>query len=885
MMELKQQSKFSFRCNDKEYHGYSITKAANALDIDISRLPFSIRILAENVLRNLDASFTTIDDLKTVLGWVEHQHHHKEIPFMPTRIVMHDLAGVVALVDFSAIRSEAIKRDFEPRKVNPLVRTDVVVDHSVQVNHVRTNQSLSQNVEREIQMNQERYSLLKWGAQEFNNFHLIPPGKGIIHQINLEYLAKGICFSTDGDKTIVCPDSLIGTDSHTTMINGAGVFGWGVGGIEGESVMLGQPYVIRLPKVIGVNLTGSITDTVTTTDVALYITNRLRQHGVVNCYVEFFGEGIEQLSVYDRTTIANMAPEYGATMGYFPIDEKTMEYYHQTNRGEYAELTAAYMAQQCLFRDGSTITPQYSDVVKINLCDIESILSGPKRPQDKVRLKDLKRNFTDALTAPAVRQGYGIEKAHRQDQVEGLNHGDIVIAAITSCTNTSNPDLLIGAGILAKKLVERGLRVNQNIKTSFTPGSRVVHDYLSNAGLLPYLERLGFNIVAYGCATCAGNSGDLNHEIEHQIKSQDLIVTAVTSANRNFEGRVHPLVKSHYIMSPLLVVALSVFGKIQFDKETDSLGNDKHDQPVYLEEVWPTRDEIAQIKSEHLHSSLFEKAYQDIFSGFKEWDSLPVKHGQVYSFSKQSTYLKSPDYFDTEVSSDVSQIHNARVLLKLGDSITTDHISPVGAIDEHSAAGQYLLSNHVSKKEFNTYGARRGNHEVMVRGTFANLRLKNLLVPGKEGGYSVYHPTNEIDTVHSTAQRYAKDNTPLIVIAGKEYGTGSCRDWAAKGTALLGIQAIIAESFERIHRSNLVAMGVYPLSFINGDSAQSLGIVGDEHFSFTAIEGNERLIRVTAKSAIHDIQFTAQLCVETKLESQYLSNGGLIQTAFKNIYK
>ncbi len=576
-----------------------------------------------------------------------------------------------------------------------------------------------------------------------------------------------------------------------------------------------------------------------------------------------------------------MAPEYGATMGYFPIDAKTMEYFKQTNRSKHTELAEHYLRKQRLFKDSSSITPHYADIVTIDLSSIGSILAGPKRPQDKVRLRDLKNNFRNSLDTRVPLQDI---PAKSSKQIASIEHGDIVIAAITSCTNTSNPDLLIGAGILAKKLVDRGLQVNKNIKTSFTPGSRVVQSYLSNSGLLPYLEQLGFNIVAYGCATCAGNSGSLDSEIAEQIIAKNIVATAITSANRNFEGRVHPLVKSHYITSPILVVALAVFGSVLFDTEHDPLGHDENGKPVYLKDVWPIQDEIETVKSQHLNAFLYSKSYSDVFTDTGSWRNIPAHIGEVYGFSDSSSYIKCPNYFNHDTNNDINQIVNARALLKLGDSITTDHISPVAAIDELSAAGQYLLANGVPSHEFNSYGSRRGNHEVMVRGTFANIRIKNLLVPGKLGGYSIHHPSGSIDSVHATAEKYSKENTPLIVIAGKEYGTGSCRDWAAKGTALLGIKVILAESFERIHRANLVAMGVYPISFTNNDSAQSLGLLGDEAFTFTQDRLDKSRIFVSATNSNHVIRFQAKLCAETELEFKYLSNGGLIPTIFKNIY-
>lgn len=883
----------------------------------VEHLPFSIRILLENVLRNYDGFSITDDHINTLVNW-SPTPVDKDIPFKPARILMQDFTGVPAVVDMASLRAEYIRHGKDGQKINPAIPVDLVIDHSVQVDYFGTDYSFNKNVEVEYERNRERYELLKWAQNGLHNFTVVPPGLGICHQVNLEYLAKGI-ISRDG---WLFPDTLVGTDSHTPMVNGIGVIGWGVGGIEAEAAMLGQPIFFTCPEVIGLKLTGKIPEQCTATDMVLSITKVLRDKGVVGKFVEVFGDGLDTLTVTDRATISNMSPEFGCTVTYFPIDDLTLQYMHQTNRTEEeVEIVETYCKENLLWRTGNEDI-QYSSLVEFDLSTLEPTVSGPKRPQDKILVKELSKQFELLLEKEYARSYFPVhdrrESAWLADGGSGteftfgkvpvntpttyevekesirsvrikhknkefiLSDGSIVIAAITSCTNTSNPAVMVGAGLLARNAVKRGLRTKSWVKTSLAPGSKVVTQYLERSGLNVDLEALRFHTVGYGCTSCIGNSGPLPPHVAEAVEKGELIVSAVLSGNRNFEARVHPQVKMNFLMSPMLVVAYALVGRIDVNLMEDPLDYDPNGDPVYLRDIWPGRDEIVKTIKSCMRVEDFKQVYDVIFDGSTDWQNLKVNLDQNYEWDRNSTYIKESPFFEglTEDLQPLKNIHNARVLLYLGDSVTTDHISPAGSFKEDSAAGKYLLEHGVCRADFNSYGSRRGNHEVMMRGTFANVRIKNKITD-REGGYSTYFPANEVKTVYETAMSYKNDGTPLIVLAGKEYGSGSSRDWAAKGTFLLGIKAVIAESFERIHRSNLVGMGVAPLVFINGQNAGSLSLDGTETYSITGLENDLVPHKILDVKAVHPSGKVTDFQVEARLDSdieiEYYKNEGILQ--------
>jgi aconitate hydratase len=866
---------------------------------NVSRLPFSIKVLLEAVLHECDDYRVTRDDVAGLAAWNAKSPGWSEVPFKPARVIMQDFTGVPAVVDLAALRSAMARLGGDPQKINPVVPVDLVIDHSVQVDVFGTTVALMRNAEIEFERNRERYEFLRWGQQAFDNFRVVPPASGIVHQVNLEYLGRCVQTRQEGGETAAFPDSLVGTDSHTTMINGLGIVGWGVGGIEAEAVMLGQPIYMLTPEVVGFRLDGQLREGVTATDLVLTVTEMLREKGVVGRFVEFYGPGLNSMALPDRATIANMSPEYGATMGFFPVDQETLRYLRGTGRPEeLVTLVERYTKAQGLFRTQDTPDPEFTETLELDLGDVQPSLAGPKRPQDRVPLSTMKRAFRESLQAPVEERGYALDQEAMQRKmrvpsnghVEEIGHGAVVIAAITSCTNTSNPSVMLGAGLLAKKAVERGLTVKPYVKTSMAPGSKVVTDYLREAGLTGYLEELGFYTVGYGCTTCIGNSGPLLDPVVQAITDGDLVVAGVLSGNRNFEGRIHPYVKANYLASPPLVVAYALAGRVDIDLIGEPLGHDKQGQPVYLKDIWPSRQEILQAMTQALKPEMFRKEYEGIEESNEQWNAIPISGGARYDWNPDSTYIQEPPFFvdlKPEVPP-VEAIREARVLVKVGDSITTDHISPAGSFSKNSPAGQYLMSLGVEPKDFNSYGARRGNDRVMTRGTFANIRLKNQMAPGTEGGWTTHLPSREVMTIFDAAQRYQADGVPLLVIAGKEYGTGSSRDWAAKGTYLLGIRAVIAESYERIHRSNLVGMGVLPLQFKPGENAEALRLSGYETYD---IELDEDLkpqqdvnVKVTDPAGNRrTLTFTCRL--DTPIEVDYYRNGGILQTVLRNFLK
>src|SRR3981081_3368462 len=800
---------------------------------DLAKLPFSLRILLENLLRFEDGRFVHAEDIRALAGW-RPGVAQKEIAFMPARVLLQDFTGVPAIVDLATMREAVQRMGGNPKRINPLFPAELVIDHSVQVDSFGSVNAFGLNAELEFQRNVERYAFLRWGQTAFHNFKVVPPDTGICHQVNLEYLARVVCAVPAGDKTRAYPDSVVGTDSHTTMINALGVFGWGVGGIEAEAAMLGQPSSMLVPEVVGFRLHGKLSEGATATDLVLTVTEMLRKRGVVGKFVEFYGSGLSSLSIPDPATIANMAPEYGATMGFFPVDAETLDYLRFTARpAEQIALVEAYCKEQMLFRTDATPAPEFNGTLELDLGTVESTVAGPKRPQDRVAFRK-----TQNAVAKVVEGAPDIHAAVKNNGDSfDLSSGAVVIAAITSCTNTSNPSLMLGAGLLAKKAVERGLQIKPWVKTSLAPGSKVVTDYLAAAGLTQYLDKLKFNLVGYGCTTCIGNSGPLPEAIGAAIKENNMVAVAVLSGNRNFEGRVHPLVRANYLASPPLVVAYALAGRMDVDLTTESLGTDSTGKPVYLRDIWPTPQEVEATVRSAVTSEQYRKVYSEVFEGDAHWKAMPVPEGDLYKWDAKSTYIKLPPYFENmpKTPGPLTDIHSARVLAVLGDSVTTDHISPAGSIAVDSPAGKYLIANGVKPHEFNSYGARRGNHEVMMRGTFANIRLRNQLAPGTEGGWTLYLPGGEKMSIYDAAVKYREGGVPLLVIAGKEYGSGSSRDWAAKGTRLLGARAVIAESYERIHRSNLIGMGVIPLEFQNGENRESLGLTGHELFEVRGI--------------------------------------------------
>ncbi len=896
------------KVGNKQYAFYRLDALEKAGLVKLNKLPFSIRIMLEAALRQCNDREITQQDVKNIAAWTPVDASRPGIPFLPARVVMQDFTGVPAVVDLAAMREAVARLKGDPKKINPLVQVDLVIDHSVQVDFFASQDALQRNTEIEFQRNRERYEFLKWGQKAFSNFRVVPPMTGIVHQVNLEYLAEVVMTRQDGDELLAFPDTLVGTDSHTTMINGLGVVGWGVGGIEAEAVMLGQPMDMLLPDVIGFRLDGKLKEGVTATDLVLTVTEMLRKKGVVDKFVEFFGPGLESMAVPDRATIANMAPEYGATMGFFPVDSETLRYMRLTGRSEEViARTEAYCRAQGLFHDVTTPAPEFTATLELDLSAVVPSLAGPKRPQDRVALSDMKQVFETALSAPVKERGYELKpealNAHAtygtpatasQGQANGgsteMKHGAVVIAAITSCTNTSNPSVMVAAGLVARKALEKGLMSKPYVKTSLAPGSRVVTEYLKQADLLDPLAKLGFNVVGYGCTTCIGNSGPLPGEVAKAVTGGDLVAAAVLSGNRNFEGRVHPLVRANYLASPPLVVAYALAGTVDIDLNNDPIGTGK-DGPVYLRDIWPTTKEVADVVASSVGTSMFSDKYASVFEGSDMWKAIKIAEGELFAWDETSTYIQHPPFFQS-LTLDVphiGEIKGARVLGLFGDSITTDHISPAGNIAADSPAGKHLQENGVQPRDFNSYGSRRGNDRVMTRGTFANIRLKNMLVTPKEGNLTKHLPDGDEMSIFDAALRYQAEGIPAIVLAGKEYGTGSSRDWAAKGTLLLGIKAVIAESFERIHRSNLVGMGVLPLRFTDGQNAESLGLTGAETYDIEGLNDRiapQSMLTVTAKKDDGRlITFKVQALLNTDVEVNYYRNGGILHTVLRNMVK
>ncbi len=871
----------------KTYHYYSLPDAAAQLG-DISRLPTSLKVLLENLLRWEDDVTVRSDDLRSLVSWLQTRSSDQEIQYRPARVLMQDFTGVPAVVDLAAMRDAVARAGGDPQKINPLSPVDLVIDHSVMVDRFGSDQAFEQNVEIEMQRNGERYEFLRWGQQAFDNFSVVPPGTGICHQVNLEYLGQVVWTREENGETVAYPDTLVGTDSHTTMINGLGVLGWGVGGIEAEAAMLGQPVSMLIPEVIGFRLSGKLNEGVTATDLVLTVTQMLRKHGVVGKFVEFYGPGLDHLPLADRATIGNMAPEYGATCGFFPVDQITIDYLRLTGRNEERiALVEAYSKAQGMWRDSDSPDPVFTATLELDLAQVQPSVAGPKRPQDRVTLGDIGANF-DLLLETGGRK----QQADTSVEVNGenfhLKHGAVVIAAITSCTNTSNPNVLMAAGLVAKKAVERGLKRQPWVKSSLAPGSKVVTDYLERAGLTRYLDQLGFNLVGYGCTTCIGNSGPLPDAIGQAITDNDLIVSSVLSGNRNFEGRVHPLVKANWLASPPLVVAFALAGTTRINMDREPLGYDDQNQPVYLKDIWPSSAEIAEAVA-RIDGEMFRSRYADVFSGDEHWQKIPVSAGDTYQWNASSSYVQNPPYFEDigQPPAPPADVENARVLALFGDSITTDHISPAGNIKASSPAGLYLQSLGVAPEDFNSYGSRRGNHEVMMRGTFANIRIKNEMLGGEEGGNTLYQPSGEKLSIYDAAMRYQAEGVPLVVIAGKEYGTGSSRDWAAKGTNLLGVKAVIAESFERIHRSNLIGMGVLALQFVGEQTRQSLGLNGTEKLSIRGLGADIKprqllTVDVERQDGSRD-SFQVLSRIDTLNEVQYFKAGGILHYVLRQL--
>jgi len=856
----------------------------------IGNLPFSLKVLLENLLRNEDGRTVSADDIRAIAQWLVTKKSDREIAFRPARVLMQDFTGVPAVVDLAAMRDAMKALGGNPEKINPLVPVDLVIDHSVVVDFFGTSSALQKNVDREYEQNQERYRFLKWGQSAFSNFRVVPPGTGICHQVNLEYLAQAVWTRSEDGVEIAYPDTLVGTDSHTTMVNGLGVLGWGVGGIEAEAAMLGQPISMLVPEVIGFRLTGELREGITATDLVLTVTQMLRKKGVVGKFVEFYGEGLGNLSLADRATIANMAPEYGATCGFFPIDSETIDYLVQTGRADNRiALVEAYAKAQGLWHNESTLDPAFTDTLELDIGTVMPSLAGPKRPQDRVLLTDAKSGFLTALETEFKKPGEAAKRAAVAGTDFDLGHGDVTIAAITSCTNTSNPSVLIGAGLLARNAVARGLQSKPWVKTSLAPGSQVVEEYLTKSGLQADLDKLGFNLVGFGCTTCIGNSGPLPPEISRTINEHDIVAAAVLSGNRNFEGRVNPDVKANYLASPPLVVAYALAGSMQLDLTTEPLGEDSEGKPVYLRDIWPSSKEIARFIAENVTQKMFKTKYADVFKGDEHWQKIQAPAGETYAWDNHSTYVQNPPYFVgmTRKPGEVSDIIDARVLGLFLDSITTDHISPAGSIKPASPAGKYLTDNGVAVIDFNQYGTRRGNHEVMMRGTFANIRIKNQMLGGKEGGFTLHQPDGVEMPIYDAAMKYKAEGRPLVIFAGKEYGTGSSRDWAAKGTNLLGVRAVIAQSFERIHRSNLVGMGIVPLVFEEGTSWQTLGLKGDETVTIRGIAGDlkpRQMLDAEITFADGTTKVVPMLCrIDTLDELDYFRNGGILQYVLRNL--
>jgi len=872
----------------KQYTIFDITKLEEKGLADIRRLPFSIKILAENLLRKMDGQVVTADDVLKIARWQKTYEKPVEIPYHPARVLMQDFTGVPAVVDLAAMREAVETLGGNPRTINPLVPVELVVDHSVQVDYFGTTDSLRKNVAKEYDRNSERYKLLKWAQASFDNFNVVPPNSGICHQVNLEHLGRVVITEERDGVLFAYPDTLVGTDSHTPMINGIGVLGWGVGGIEAEANMLGQPYYMPIPEVIGVRVVGELNPGITATDMVLTVTELLRKYGVVEKFVEYFGPGLQTLTIPDRATISNMTPEYGATLDLFPVDEKTLDYLRLTGRHERAGIVEAYTKALGLFNTGE-IEPEYTDVLELDLSAIEPCVSGPKRPQDKIVVSRLGTKVREIVgkDEPIMSQKHPVLL---HDKEVRIGDASVVIAAITSCTNTSNPALLIGTGLLAKKAVECGLKIPAYVKTSFAPGSKVVLDYLEQAGVIPYLEALGFHLAAFGCTTCIGNSGPLHPGIEQAISEYNLNVAAVLSGNRNFEARIHQMIKSNFLMSPMLVVAYALAGRVDIDLTREPLALNPNGEPVFLQDIWPAPEEISNLTQTSVSRSQFETEYATVFDGDEFWQALPSAESTTFAWDNNSTYIKNPPFFEnfSLETPTPADIIDARVLAVLGDSITTDHISPAGAIKADYPAGQYLQTHGVKPEEFNSYGSRRGNHEVMMRGTFGNIRVKNALVGSKEGSFTKKFPENEEMYMYDAAMKYQNEKTPLLVLGGKEYGSGSSRDWAAKGTNLLGVKAVIAESYERIHRSNLVGMGVLPLVFRTGENANSLGLDGTETYSIIGIENitPRKLLQVKAVKADNShITFEVIARLDTEVDVEYFRHGGILQYVLRKLVK
>ena len=894
----------SFKClrplkvGSKTYAYFSLPAAEKNGLKGISRLPFSLKVLLENLLRNEDGRSVTKEDIQAVAQWLKNRTSDREIAFRPARVLMQDFTGVPAVVDLAAMRDAMEHLGGDAKKINPLVPVDLVIDHSVAVNFFGHRDSFKRNVEEEYKQNQERYRFLKWAQLSFENFRVVPPGTGICHQVNLEYLAQTVCSTKTAikfpDKSaaseLAFPDTVVGTDSHTTMVNGLSVLGWGVGGIEAEAAMLGQPYSMLLPEVIGVRLNGKLKEGVTATDLVLTVTQMLRKRGVVGKFVEYFGPGLAGLTIADRATLGNMSPEYGATCGFFPIDDDTLRYLSDTGRpADRIALVAAYAKAQGMYRTKNTPDPLFTDVLKLELSSVEPSLAGPKRPQDRIALKEVKSGFVQAMDKEFNKAGEMDKRVPVEGRTHTLGHGDVVIAAITSCTNTSNPSVMIAAGLVAKKAVEKGLTVKPWVKTSLAPGSQVVAEYYEKSGLQKSLDALGFNLVGFGCTTCIGNSGPLPEEISESVNKNDLVAAAVLSGNRNFEGRVNADVRANYLASPPLVVAYAIAGSMQIDVAKAPLGTDKNGRKVYLRDIWPTSREIALVMRKSISKQMFTRKYADVFKGDALWRKIAVRGGLTYKWDDRSTYVQNPPYFEgmARRSQPIEDIVDGRILGLFLDSITTDHISPAGSIKEQSPAGEYLRDHQVRPRDFNQYGTRRGNHQVMMRGTFANIRIKNQMVPGVEGGYTMHYPSRQRMPIYDAAMRYRSQNVPLVVFAGKEYGTGSSRDWAAKGTVLLGIRAVIAQSFERIHRSNLVGMGVIPLVFEEGTSWQTLGLRGDEQVTIRGLHGDlkpHQRLQAEIVAADGGLKRVPLICrIDTADELDYFRNGGILQYVLRRL--
>ncbi len=916
-------SRSSLSSGARSYEYFRLSALSGAGIGHIDQLPFSLKILLENLLRNEDGRAVTRGDIEALASWRPNSGEDREIAFTPARVLLQDFTGVPVVVDLASMRDAIRAMGGDPKRINPLQPVDLVIDHSVQVDHFGTAEAFRENVEKEYERNRERYTFLRWGQQAFNNFRAVPPGTGICHQVNLEYLSQVVFRRADGDQTLAYPDTLVGTDSHTTMVNGLGVLGWGVGGIEAEAAMLGQPVSMLIPEVVGFRLTGRLSEGATGTDLVLRVTQMLRERGVVGKFVEFYGDGLTSLPLASRATIANMSPEYGATMGFFPVDAETLNYLRFTGRdAEHVDLVEAYCREQGIFRTDATPDPVFSDTLSLDLGDVEPAIAGPKRPQDRVPLSIAKADWRKNLLA-MLDHGSDLDQKRVQtwlaeggspakpgadmaepqplgkifesrvvlqgDQGFQLRHGSVVIAAITSCTNTSNPEVMLAAGLLAKKAVERGLTTKPWVKTSLAPGSKVVTDYLRQAGLTPYLDALGFQLVGYGCTTCIGNSGPVEPHIADAIHDGNLVAAAVLSGNRNFEGRVNPEVRANYLASPPLVIAYALAGHMDVDLQREPIGTDRGGEPVFLKDIWPSQNEIEETVRQSVQSEMFRKEYSEVFQGDEHWTTLPVPTGDLYAWDPDSTYVKNPPYFEgmPRVPAPITDISGARVLALLGDSVTTDHISPAGNISATGPAGKYLQDLEVPREDFNSYGARRGNHEVMMRGTFANIRLRNLLAPGTEGGMARHLPDGATMSIFDASELYKAEGVPLIVLAGKEYGTGSSRDWAAKGVLLLGVKAAIAESFERIHRSNLVGMGVLPLQFLSGENRTTLGLSGEEVFAIGGIADDLRpgkRLAVTATAADgKTTQFEVVCRIDTPVELDYYRHGGILQFVLRQL--